>query len=369
MSTTTLPAFFSRNGLTLADLILCQRFAADKRPEDRFSLRPAKAQGGCSYTLLASHRQRQPFVANVATDDGPLVIQFRLEKHALPMALAQHARRVYSPLAPATQDWGKLGVGNGVFLHTYAMSCIPGQRFSDVQPRTPVLDRKALGKFETALTSVATFFARNWVAGFKGPEGKAKMMGKVGGSIEARLRRLEEELPSYALRERARLTREVMQAGALDPLPVVLTHGDFLPSNIMIDPETWAALGYVDWAEAEWLPFGLCLYGLEHTIGYLDVDGETNAPRVVYYDQADRLRAYFWKEMERLVPSVADPDILDGTLIGRDLGILLWHGFAWDDGEIDRVVNEVDDAEELAWMEASFGVRKAVSRRDSRLAD
>ena len=81
----------------------------------------------------------------------------------------------------------------------------------------------------------------------------------VGSTIAAGLQRLTQELP-HRFRSRARSASK--QIGKVDALPWVLTHGDVVPSNIMVEPTTCRLTGFVDWAEAEVLPFGLCLYGL-----------------------------------------------------------------------------------------------------------
>jgi len=40
------------------------------------------------------------------------------------------------------------------------------------------------------------------------------------------------------------------------------------------------------------------------------------------------------------------------VLVAKEVGILLWHGFAWDEGRIDRVVDERDDGEEVEMLRA-----------------
>ncbi|KAK3082471.1 hypothetical protein LTR53_020333, partial [Teratosphaeriaceae sp. CCFEE 6253] len=95
----------------------------------------------------------------------------------------------------------------------------------------------------------------------------------------------------------------------------------------MVDRETWQVMGYVDWAEAEYLPFGLCQYGIEHLLGYLDhVEGK---PRFVWYQQAGQLRAIFWRALGTKVPALATEEICHGLNVARHVGIFLWHGFAW----------------------------------------
>ncbi|KAL6706049.1 hypothetical protein ACN47E_006151 [Coniothyrium glycines] len=133
--------------------------------------------------------------------------------------------------------------------------------------------------------------------------------------------------------------------------PVVLNHGDMIPSNILVDEETWTITGLVDWAEAEYLPFGTCLYGLESLLGYLD---QTSTPEFVYYDDTERWREVFWSHLLNTLPALRkrrrDIEVM------RDLGVLLWYGIAWDDGALDRVVSEEDDAEVLACLRAFLDV-------------
>ena len=147
----------------------------------------------------------------------------------------------------------------------------------------------------------------------------------------------------------------MLQQGSLNSLPISLTHGDLLPHNILLDPQTWAITGYIDWAEAEPLPHGTNLYVLEHLLGYLDVSNQSRRPRFMYYAQAAELREVFWEEYAHLVPS-CEQGVQTAVQVMRDAGCLLWHGFAWDDGRVDRVVNEVDDAEELASLGAFLRV-------------
>ncbi|KAI7217497.1 hypothetical protein KC333_g4194 [Hortaea werneckii] len=184
----------------------------------------------------------------------------------------------------------------------------------------------------------------------------------------SRLRKLEKDLPIPALREKARRTREAVEDGGLDVVPIGLNHGDLLPSNLLVDPSSRTIKGYIDCAEAEVLPSGICLYGLEHILGYVedaDDSGKRAKPQFVYYEQAEELRRIFWEEFEQLVPAVKRTDVRKALDLSRDVGILLWKAFAWDDGAIDRVVNLKDDLEEVACLEAWLTLDSSFERRDS----
>ncbi|KAI8932627.1 hypothetical protein NX059_010125 [Plenodomus lindquistii] len=178
--------------------------------------------------------------------------------------------------------------------------------------------------------------------------------GKVGSSIIERLQKLTTELPDTQLRDRAYVTLMAIQG--MTDYPNVLNHGDLISSNILVDEETWELTGLVDWAEAEVLPFGTCLYGLEHLLGFVETSFLSELPRAkeclqfVYFDNAADLRQLFWTHLLDTAPELRGRE--NDVRVMRDMGVLLWRGIAWDNGAIDRVVNEVDDAEDLAYLRA-----------------
>ena len=176
----------------------------------------------------------------------------------------------------------------------------------------------------------------------------SRCSGKVGSSIIYRLEKLIAGLPDAWLRERA--DKALCAVQRMIGYPVVLNHGDLIPSNILVEEQTWEITGIADWAEAEYLPFGTCLYGLEHLLGYLVPASPSMKPTWVYFDDAEQLRGSFWTCLVAAVPDLRAQ--LEDVRVMRDVGVMLWHGIAWDDGAIDRVVNEVDDVEELAKLRA-----------------
>jgi hypothetical protein len=93
------------------------------------------------------------------------------------------------------------------------------------------------------------------------------------------------------------------------------------------------------------LPFGTCLYGLDHLLGSLDCSSSSTASQFRYHERAEVLRQVFWRKLVAEAPGLEAR--LKDVVVMRDVGVFLWLGYAWDEGRIDRVVNEVDDAEEL----------------------
>jgi hypothetical protein len=184
------------------------------------------------------------------------------------------------------------------------------------------------------------------------PSMLSQCRSKVGSTITSRLEKLAIELPDAHLRQRARLALHAAQR--LEDYPVALNHGDLIPSNILVDQNTWEITGLVDWAEAEYLPFGTCLYALEHLLGYLTPALPDLPPVWTYFEDATQLRELFWTHLIEAVPEVGAR--AEDVKVIRDVGVLLWHGIAWDDGAINRVVNEVDDMEEMTKLRAFLTV-------------
>ncbi|KAJ4362653.1 hypothetical protein N0V95_001361 [Ascochyta clinopodiicola] len=112
--------------------------------------------------------------------------------------------------------------------------------------------------------------------------------GKVGSRIIQKLEKLAQDLPDVWLRQRAQST--IDRLCMVDEHPVVLNHGDLIPSNILVRKETWEITGLVDWAEAEFLPFGTCLYGLEHLLGFFQpASQKSDRATFTYYENAPKL--------------------------------------------------------------------------------
>lgn len=326
------PAFFARNGLGIQDLETCVRFVRERYG----TVEILKAQGGCSFTVLAKEK------------DEKVIVQFRISQHAIPRGVAVEAREVLGELAPRYLWFEELVLREEAVSQVCAMSMMEGVAFEDVQPRRIQLGEKEKGKLEDLVAGLADVFALSWHRRRQ----TAVCDGKIGLSIRERLVKMEEGLPSSWLRDRALRLRKAVDGDILSMLPIVLNHGDFLPTNILVDEKDWTLKSLVDWAEAEYLPFGMTLYGIEHLLGYM------TGSKFIYYQQAFAIRQAFWRRLRELVPELKDERVWKAVLVSREIGMLLWHGIAWDDGKLDRVVNAVDDVEEVAYLEAFLGVEE-----------
>lgn len=304
---------------------------------------PLPNQGGCSYTVIVHFGLHEP-----------RVLQFRLLRHALSWTLAQDAKKIYGDWAPTPLRFDVLACENRRKVQTCEMSVLEGVRVCDVRgwrEGGEVLGERDVVRLEGLLRDLARFMALGWRAADQKEEEELKSCtsrptGKVGASILDRLRKLERDLPAPRLRRIARESRVAFEQGGLESLPIALTHGDFIPSNIMVDEETLVLKGLVDWAEAECLPFGMSLYGIEHLLGLL------HGHKFVYFRQADGLRDWFWACLTEEIRELRKESVWQSLQLARVVGILLWHGIAWDEGRIDRVVVREHDGGEIAYLEA-----------------
>ncbi|KAL2074326.1 hypothetical protein VTL71DRAFT_8104 [Oculimacula yallundae] len=324
----SIDSFFLRSGLTVQDRLDCYAFVEKLYPNSRIS--PASCQGYCSMTMFVG-------------DD--VVIQFRPLQYRLDLRITSAARNIYGTFAPETRYIATLPASG---LLVYNMERVGGISFMDLRASKhdggiPIHLRARL------CTNFAAFLSKSWHKGTKRPEA----LGMVGRSIRTRLQSLCTDLP---LRFRPKAQYILANLPHIEALPWVLTHGDIVAANIMVKPSTGSLTGLVDWAEAEVLPFGVCLYGLEELLGEMTPCG------FQYIPEARRLRNVFWVELERRIPDLRQSHVLKAVKLARDLGVLLWHGIAFDDGAIDRVVQEGRDTEEIRRLDSFLDIQIFESR-------
>lgn len=349
----------------------CDAFARRAFPDA--AIAPAAFQGGCSYTLCV----------------GPdAIVQFRQPAHRIDPDTAALATAVYGAFAPRTTYIGAVRVSTGVVeeeacrdgvlldvatadassqggdmvLYAYHIARIPGTALADFRLSRP---RWRQTQQQRLVRDFASLVARSWRCALE-PAAAAPLRGRVGTSLRWRLELLRDGLPT---RFRPVVLDVLAHLDDIEALPWAFTHGDLVPGNVMVDAAADGSTtpgqvqvvrisGLIDWAEAEYLPLGVGLYGLEEFLGEskeapLSSGAQYPPPgsTFVYFPTAARLREAFWDELETQVPELRrgsqHSDVLRATIErARLLGILLWHGIAFDGGRLDRAVAEgVDDAE------------------------
>jgi hypothetical protein len=312
---------------------------------DDFQLLELDTQGACSYTAL--------LITTEGCAQVKRIIQAREEKFRLDLEIADEATRVYGHLAPSTKLLATKTMPGTSGPHTfyfYELDLVPGVPYSSLIPRRASTDNNTICQQKMLVGHLARFFARGW----RGQVDKSYRTGRVGSRIDAKIEQLSTQLPTPELRTIAEWALSLLPH--LDTLPVVLTHGDIVPSNIMVHPDSGMLRGMVDWVEAEFLPFGISFYGLEYLLGFPSKRRDSmtdSATTFVYYDCALELRSHFWSTIQRKIPELKnDPQVLKALHVAKIVGTLLWFGFAWDEGAINRVITPEDDSEALAYLEA-----------------
>ena len=309
--------FFIRSGLSSEDQLECYSFIEGLYPGRAWV--PAPCQGYCSLTAF------------VGDDD---VVQFRPSKYRLDLQIVGAVREVYGSFAPDTRYIATIPKSG---LLVYCMNRIAGVSLKHIREISTMEDGV---EYRAKLcVDFASFVSRSWYHG----NIRSIPLGMIGSSITSRLESLRTELPA---RFRPVAEQTLRQMPLIEALPWVLTHGDILPGNIIVEPSSGQLHGLVDWAETERLPFGICLYGLEEILGEATVSG------FQYHVHATDLRGIFWNELKKRVPELLRAPVLRAVKLARDLGVLLWYGIAFDNGNIDRVVQEGTDVEEIRKLDA-----------------
>ncbi|KAL3419345.1 hypothetical protein PVAG01_09567 [Phlyctema vagabunda] len=313
----TVDDFFLRTGLTVQDRVKCFAFVEALSPDEKIEL--TTCQGYCSMTLSVGQNT---------------IIQFRPACYRLELSITRCAEQTYGPFVPSTRHIETLP---GSELLVYRMSRIPGISYKTFRDNGASLEQRI-----RLCEGFASFLAKAWHT----RNSDNVPYGKIGISIVSRLKCLIADLPARLQPNAKRILRELHH---IEGLPWVLSHGDIVASNIMVEPTSGELTGMVDWAEAEYLPFGVCIYGLEEILGQI-------TPRGFEYEDEAILREAFWGVLESKIPALKDRNLLRAVKLARDLGVLLWHGIAFDDGKIDRVVQEGKDMDEIHRLDAFLDV-------------
>ncbi|KAI2642750.1 hypothetical protein GGS21DRAFT_190776 [Xylaria nigripes] len=316
----TFTPFFDRYISSASTKDDCVAFIKSRYSEP---IRLAPFQGYCSFTVFVGE---------------DTVVQLRPSAYGLDMAMTRTACNIFGNLAPETEYLGQV---KGTDLHAFSMRKVPGVSLADYR----AMSRKRSAR-EQIVLDFAHLQARAWRHA-KCADDLYKSKRTVGSSLRVRLEMMSSSLPVRLRRIASNILGEISD---IETLPWVCTHGDFLATNIMVDYQSGKLTGLLDWAEAEWLPFGIGIYGLEELLG------ENNDPgRFGYYPEAGHLRDIFWKALMLSIPKLAqDPQEVVRVEKAQHLGVLLWHGIAFDDGKLNRVVEEGRDDHEIHKLNLFF---------------
>ncbi|KAL7927924.1 hypothetical protein ACQKWADRAFT_318007 [Trichoderma austrokoningii] len=326
-------AFFIRNGFDGTTQDICDEYARVRFPSS--TAKPATTQGYCSYTLNLSEEY---------------LLQFRPEAFMLDIDTCREVKSIYGDFAPTTRYLGEMegvslrqtpdaDISSSTMMHVYLHQRIQGIPLSEFRQRK----KRCRADDKIFRRRLMSGLAKVFALGFHGrqpPAGNNKTRGRIGESMRWRLNLLLNSLPEKDLL--AHVSEAQAQLDMVEASNWCLTHGDLLPGNMMVDAETGHLTGLIDWAEAEWLPFGMALYGVEEVLGE-----DTSEGGFRYYDDHEELRRLFWDELPSFIGRDGGLQLLREAEAARKLGILLWRGIAFDDGKMDRVVEIGRDDSEM----------------------
>ncbi|KAL8354431.1 hypothetical protein RB601_004025 [Gaeumannomyces tritici] len=244
---------------------------------------PVPMQGAWSYTVTAGPDQAR-------------IVQFRPSNATLNMSRLELARQAHPRCVPKCTYHGQ--TGRQLPLDIYVMDKAAGECYlysRNISPEGTEDKARFDARQHRTVRDLARFFADSWSA----PQ-------KVRDSF----------------------TR-------LFSLPWVITHVDLNETNILVD-DTGAITAIIDWADAEMLPFGMSLWGLENILGYMDGTGWH------YHGNAQELRDEFWRVFKASVGGVGE-EAMAAIRIARMVGLFMRYCFALH-GSGDRTVLDANAA-------------------------
>ncbi|KAK6865708.1 hypothetical protein PG995_002236 [Apiospora arundinis] len=317
----SLSSFFTRCHLPADARKRCDEFVAARFPG--LDSRAAPFQGYCSYTLCVGEAA---------------IVQFRPVEYCINIDVVGEACAIFGTLVPEASLLGTMEDNSR--LHVYYMRRLNGVSLTDFRASTATRKPGAAKVHrQQTVRDFARFHSQAWKHARTGDQVWPK--GTVGSSMRWRLEMMASSLPERFHRLAARL------------LPI-LPNIEGLPWTLSHDGET---SGLLDWAEAEWLPFGVGMYGLEELLG------EASNEQFVYYQEADKLRCLFWDEIKTQIPELRGNHRQWKAVKEAQLfGVLLWHAIAFDDGKLNRVVEEGTDDGEIQRLDAFLLNYKSTSK-------
>ncbi|KAI0478401.1 hypothetical protein GGR56DRAFT_320638 [Xylariaceae sp. FL0804] len=236
---------------------------------------PIGAQGSLSYTLLCTRKTE-------------CILSFRRQGSTIDSGVIHAAKSIHGDLVPDAHYCGQVGDGSEV-LTLYKMPRLPGERLMEVYPKVAEFTEDQQVKSATLYRELARYFARTWL---KPQPLSAEALKEDEATVRRKISILRDsgDYPylDNILSKIERVLPDVYAPG----WPTVLNHGDFSEGNMLVDPETYAITGIIDWARSSVRPFGMDLSTLFANFAVFSFDGDN----VTAYEVAPRHEELFWAE-------------------------------------------------------------------------
>lgn len=277
---------------------------------------PALLQGSCSYTMITGEKQ-------------PRVVQLRASAHLIDPIIHGAAKHNHPEFVPTYRYLGIIGSQQPA--HIYEMEKMRGSPYILSRDTTNPQPAAAIEKQRNTVTDLARFFAQAWN---KGQYATHENTSALGARFRSNFDLLKNTLPE---RFQAKL-REVdggQRAILANDYPWVLAPSDLSQTNLLIDDGTGHVTGILDWSQAEFLPFGIALAGIEDVFGWMDKGGWH------YFSNHDELKALFWSTFYELTDMEEVHQHWNSIQEARLVGMFFGHGLIYDhNGEVVRGVDD-----------------------------
>ncbi|KAL8354334.1 hypothetical protein RB601_003951 [Gaeumannomyces tritici] len=317
---TEIATFFSQTSVSREE---CDQVAKDLVGHSQVV--PVPIQGVCSYTVYVGEQLE-------------FVVQFRLKSLQLKLETVTLARQIYGELVPEVSFRTQLGEDAATAgqepLLVYVMTRILGPSRLDfiIADKFPDNSPENKARRRNLVKDVARFFATAW----KAPQHvEPAYHDHMAETFNKDLQSLLVALPT---RFHPIIRATIKSLPKILNLPMVLTHGDFFESNIIVDESSYHLAGVIDWAEAEITPFGVNLVSPQLLMSKLHLrDG------YIRYDDYDELTGLFWSTFTSEAGGLS-VDTIKTIKAARVLGVLRSKGFTARLGNMATPVPIGDDA-------------------------
>ncbi|KAI0485127.1 hypothetical protein GGR56DRAFT_662920 [Xylariaceae sp. FL0804] len=291
-------------------------------------------QGCFSYTVIATTET---------------IVSFRTPDSKLGGTIDKIAHVIHGELAPEATYHGTVGyeTPTGKPLMVCTMPKLPGDSLILHSNRDAELSDLALKKQLNFSLHLARYFARAW----KNPQPVSEAKLEERRSHILKKLSIIEGLPQFAYLHphiRQLQSRDGVTLLYSQSYPQVLNHGDINEINTLVDSETFAITGLVDWSTATIAPFGSELSALRKCNGSMDELGWTD------FKERAKLEGAFWAEFFAIA-SIKDPSeqetIKNRAVLATKLEVILTHCFKLDEhGQYLEEVVETPSSYVSAWL-------------------
>ncbi|KAK7960674.1 hypothetical protein PG988_011888 [Apiospora saccharicola] len=204
-------------------------------------------------------------------------------------------------------------------LLIYTMPYLPGKAYLEVLPFGPKLSDAALENHVNFVRHLARYFARCWL---KPQSVSSEVLQQAQASLKTKLDLLKASKEYAFLHE---TIAELEGEHGISHLfskeyPQVLNHMDLSETNVLVDRESFAISGIIDWSLASVQPFGFMLWGLRRMSGVMSGAGWHD------YCSRDVSDGAFWDEFWHATGIKQEQERHD---IQRHSLLAKWFGAPW----------------------------------------